>query len=223
MKLLCKFNKKTIPILMKYFFYLIGIFLLTSCNNSKNSQEFINSTKGKYLFNSNETLEVYFIDNILKNESISKNIYTQLAENIIFLLLLIFLIFIPMKIKPKFSIIFFVGSIFVINLSSIIVYQFNFYIDFLFSSIAGTLAFMTSLYFRYLEENSIAIENDKKQSILKKEREIAGEVQKKLFPKNKKIELLKKSKDTELYRNVLEKFSDASLIDVSLKNEENNK
>ena len=133
-------------------------------------------------------IHAHIIDNILKNESIIKNIYTQFAENIIFLLLLIFLIFIPMKIKPKFSIIFFVGTIFVINLSSIIVYQFNFYIDFLFSSIAGTLAFMTSLYFRYLEENSIAIENDKKQSILKKEREIAGEVQKKLFPKNKKIE-----------------------------------
>ena len=47
---------------------------------------------------------------------------------------------------------------------------------------------MISLYFRYLEENSIAIENEKKQSILKKEREIAGEVQKKLFPSNKKIE-----------------------------------
>ena len=133
-------------------------------------------------------IHAHIIDNILKNESIIKNIYTQLAENIIFLLLLIFFIFIPMKIKPKFSIIFFVGTIFVINLSSIIVYQFNFYIDFLFSSIAGTLVFMTSLYFRYLEENSIAIENDKKQSILKKEREIAGEVQKKLFPKNKKIE-----------------------------------
>ena len=68
------------------------------------------------------------------------------------------------------------------------VYQFNFYLDSLFSSIAGTLVFMTSLYFRYLEENSIAIENEKKQSILKKEREIAGEVQKKLFPINKKIE-----------------------------------
>ena len=133
-------------------------------------------------------IHAHIIDNILKNESIIKNIYTQLAENIIFLILLIFLIFIPMKIKPKFSIIFFVGTIVVINLSSIIIYQFNFYIDFLFSSIAGTLAFMTSLYFRYLEENSIAIENDKKQSILKKEREIAGEVQKKLFPKNKKIE-----------------------------------
>ena len=51
---------------MKYFFCLIGVFFLTSCNNSKNSQEFINTTKGKYLFNSNETLEVYFIDDILK-------------------------------------------------------------------------------------------------------------------------------------------------------------
>ena len=93
-----------------------------------------------------------------------------------------------MKIKPKFSIIFFIGSIVFINLISIIIYQFNFYLDSLFSSIAATVIFMTSLYFRYLDENIIAIENDKKQSILKKEREIAGEVQKKLFPNNKKIE-----------------------------------
>ena len=133
-------------------------------------------------------IHAHIIDNILKNQSIVRNIYTQLAENIAFLLLILFLIFIPMKIKPKFSIIFFIGSIFLINLSSIIIYQFNFYLDSLFPSIAGTLAFMTSLYFRYLEENSIAIENEKKQSILKKEREIAGEVQKKLFPNNKKIE-----------------------------------
>ena len=56
---------------MKYIFCLIGVFLLTSCNNSKNSQEFINSTKGKYLFNSNETLEVYFIDDILKTVATS--------------------------------------------------------------------------------------------------------------------------------------------------------
>ena len=148
--------------------------------------DIVKIANGKYV--PGVEIHAHIIDNIFKNESIIKNIYTQLAENIIFLLLLIFLIFIPMKIKPKFSIIFFVGSIFVINLSSIIIYQFNFYLDFLFSSVAGTLAFMTSLYFRYLEENSIAIENDKKQSILKKEREIAGEVQKKLFPNNKKIE-----------------------------------
>ena len=133
-------------------------------------------------------VHAHIIDNILNNESIVKNIYTHLVENIIFLILVIFLIFIPVRIKPKFSIIFFVGSISVINLSSIIIYQLNFYLDSLFTSIAGTLVFMTSLYFRYLEENSIAIENEKQQSILKKEREIAGEVQKKLFPSNKKIE-----------------------------------
>mgnify|MGYP005992199571 FL=1 len=133
-------------------------------------------------------IHAHIIDNILNNQSIIKNIYTQVSENIIFILLLIFLVFIPMKIKPKFSIIFFIGTVVLINLISIIIYQFNFYLDSLFSIISGTLIFMTSLYFRYLDENIIAIENDKKQSILKKEREIAGEVQKKLFPKNKKIE-----------------------------------
>ena len=133
-------------------------------------------------------IHAHIVDNILKNESISKNFYTEAAENIIFVLITLCLILIPMKIKPKFSILFFVGSIIFINLLSIIVYQFNFYIDCLFSSIAGTLMFMTSLYFRYLDENSVAIENEKKQSILKKEREIAGEVQKKLFPSSKKIE-----------------------------------
>ncbi len=148
--------------------------------------DIVKIANGKYV--PGVEIHAHIIDNIFKNESIIKNIYTLLAENIIFLLLLIFLIFIPMKIKPKFSIIFFLGSILAMNLLSIIIYQFNFYLDFLFSSVAGTLAFMTSLYIRYLEENSIAIENDKKQSILKKEREIAGEVQKKLFPNNKKIE-----------------------------------
>ena len=133
-------------------------------------------------------IHAHIIDNILNNENIVKNFYTQLAENIIFILLLVFLVFIPMKIKPKFSIIFFIGSIVFINLISISIYQFNFYLDSLFSSISGIVIFMASLYFRYLDENIIAIENDKKQSIIKKEREIAGEVQKKLFPKNKKIE-----------------------------------
>ena len=133
-------------------------------------------------------IHAHIIDNILNNESITKNFYTQIVENIIFILLIIFLVFIPIKIKPKFSIIFFIGSVFLINFTSIIIYQFNFYLDCLFSTITGTVIFMASLYFRYLEENIIAIENDKKQSILKKEREIAGEVQKKLFPKNKKIE-----------------------------------
>ena len=79
-------------------------------------------------------IHAHIIDNILNNENIVKNFYTQVAENIIFILLLVFLVFIPMKIKPKFSIIFFIGSIVFINLISIVIYQFNFYLDSLFSS-----------------------------------------------------------------------------------------
>ena len=68
--------------------------------------------------------------------------------------------------------------------------------DSLYSSICGTLVFTVSLYFRYLDENSIALENEKKQLVLKKEREIAGEVQKKLFPVNKEIEKYVFAKNT---------------------------
>ena len=141
-------------------------------------------------------IHAHIIDNILNNESIKKNFSTQTLENIIFLLLLISLLFVPMKIKPKFSIIFFIGLIMTINLLSIAIYQFNFYFDSLYASIAGTLMFMVSLYFRYLEENLVAIDNEKKQFALKKEREIAGEVQRKLFPNNKKIEAYIYAKNT---------------------------
>ncbi|MEL0125505.1 MAG: PP2C family protein-serine/threonine phosphatase [Alphaproteobacteria bacterium] len=42
------------------------------------------------------------------------------------------------------------------------------------------------MYWRFVEENRAALDNEKKQLVLKKEREIAGEVQKKLFPDEKK-------------------------------------
>ena len=141
-------------------------------------------------------VHAHIVDNILNNESIKKNFSTQTLENIIFVLLLIGLLFVPMKIKPRFSIIFFIGLIMTINLLSIATYQFNFYFDSLFASVAGTLMFMVSLYFRYLEENLVALDNEKKQFALKKEREIAGEVQKKLFPNNKKIEAYIYAKNT---------------------------
>ena len=36
---------------------------------------------------------------------------------------------------------------------------------------------------------------------------------------NKKFDVIKKAKSTELYKAVLEKFSDADLLDVNLKNQ----
>ncbi len=133
-------------------------------------------------------VHAHAIDNILNNDTIIKGLSTLIIENIILLLALVFLIFVPIKTKPKFSIIFFAGFVLAINLASIIFFQFNYYIDSLFNTICGTIIFMASLYFRYLDENTIAVENEKKQLVLKKEREIAGEVQKKLFPTNKEIE-----------------------------------
>lgn len=51
---------------MKRIFYFLSILLLLSCGNSKNSPEFVDNVQGRYLFNSNETLEIYFNENVLK-------------------------------------------------------------------------------------------------------------------------------------------------------------
>ena len=54
-----------------------------------------------------------------------------------------------------------------------------------FSSI---ITFLTGLYFRFLEENKIALSNLQKEAKLLKERELAGGVQKSLFPNIEKFE-----------------------------------
>lgn len=44
-------------------FFLVSIFL--SCQNNANSEEFIEKASGRYLYNSDEIIEVYFIDSNL--------------------------------------------------------------------------------------------------------------------------------------------------------------
>lgn len=51
---------------MKRIFYFLSIILLISCGDSKNSADFIASTEGRYLFNSDETIEVYFEESVMK-------------------------------------------------------------------------------------------------------------------------------------------------------------
>jgi len=141
-------------------------------------------------------VHAHIINNILTDDSIKKNLFTNSIENILLIIVLIMLILVPSKTKPKYSILFFIGCLITINLISVILFYQNFYVDPFYSSICGTLVFTVSLYFRYLDENSIALENEKKQLVLKKEREIAGEVQKKLFPVNKEIEKYVFAKNT---------------------------
>ena len=125
---------------------------------------------------------VHMIENIINNDFIIKNTFTTITENLLLVISLILVLIIPNKILPKFSIVFFGGLIFILLSSSIIAYQFNYFIDVFYIILSSSLLFLTTLYFRYLRENEIALDNEKKQIILKREREIAGEVQKKLFP-----------------------------------------
>jgi tetratricopeptide (TPR) repeat protein len=50
---------------MKRILLLLSIILLTSCGNSKNSDEFIAAVKGNYLFNSDESIGISFVENKL--------------------------------------------------------------------------------------------------------------------------------------------------------------
>lgn len=51
---------------MKRFFYLFFAIFIISCTSSENPEEFIKSAEGRYFFNSDETLEVYFEEKVLK-------------------------------------------------------------------------------------------------------------------------------------------------------------
>ena len=141
-------------------------------------------------------VHAHIISNIINEDSIIKNTYTRSIENALFFFILMFLVMVPKKVEPKFSFFIFLISIFLINGLSIFLFYQNIYIDTFFTSISGAIIFMTALYLRYLDENLIALENEKKQLVLKKEREIAGDVQKKLFPSNKVLEKFVYAKNT---------------------------
>ena len=122
------------------------------------------------------------IDNILNNDSIIINNITAIIENIILFIGLISLSIVPKILKPKYSIFYFLFFSISILVVSIGLYKFNYFVDIFFTIISSTILFTVTIYFRFVDENNIAIENEKKQLVLKQEREIAGEVQKKLFP-----------------------------------------
>ena len=124
----------------------------------------------------------HLIENIVNNDFIIKDLSTKIIENVLLLISLIIVLIIPNKIKPKFSIVFFISLVIILLLFSSLIYQFNYFIDVFFIILSSAVLFLTTLYLRYLKENEIAIDNEKKQIVLKQEREIAGEVQKKLFP-----------------------------------------
>lgn len=50
---------------IKTILFILTASLFFNCSNNTNSEEFMNKTTGRYLFNSDETIEVYFTENVM--------------------------------------------------------------------------------------------------------------------------------------------------------------
>ena len=129
------------------------------------------------------------IENILDNSYLIRNPKVYIAE-LLFSIIIVFITFyFSQYIKPKYSLVIYFSSII-----SVILIGFTFFllrselIDISYPIFMVTTIFLAGLYFRFLKENTLAISNLQKQAVLKKERELAGEVQKRLFPEMKKFE-----------------------------------
>ena len=128
------------------------------------------------------------IENILSKDFLKINYVTKIAENIILLISLIVILVIANYFKPIYSILNYILLIIILFSISILFYKENYFVEVYNIVLFNSLLFIYLLYSRFVEENKSSIENEKKQLVLKKEREIAGEVQKKLFPIEKNIE-----------------------------------
>ena len=129
------------------------------------------------------------IENILDNSYLTRNPNIYVFELLFSIIIAFVTFYFSQIIKPKYSLAIFFGSI-----VSVILIGFGFFllrselVDFSYPVFMVTAIFLTGLYFRFIKENELAISNLQKQAALKKERELAGEVQKRLFPEIKKFE-----------------------------------
>ncbi|MFL2886467.1 MAG: CHASE2 domain-containing protein [Candidatus Pelagibacter sp.] len=129
------------------------------------------------------------IENILDKSYLLRNPNIYVFELLFTIVLACVTFFLSQKIKPKFSL-----SVFFISIISVVIFGFSFFIlrseliDIIYPIFMLTITFITGLYFRFVEENKNALENLKKEAKLLKERELAGDVQKSLFPDISKYE-----------------------------------
>ena len=129
------------------------------------------------------------IENILDNSYLVRNPKVYIVELLFSIIIAFITFYFSQTIKPKYSLVIYFSSTI-----SVILIGFTFFllrselIDISYPIFMVTVIFLAGLYFRFLKENELAISNLQKQAVLKKERELAGEVQKRLFPEIKKFE-----------------------------------
>ena len=129
------------------------------------------------------------IENILDKAYLIRNPNTYVFELFFSILVGFMTFFLSQRIKPKYSLAVFFGSLIIT-----IAIGFSFFlfkselVDISYPIFILTITFLTGLYFRFLEENRIALANLQKEAKLLKERELAGGVQKSLFPNIERFE-----------------------------------
>ena len=129
------------------------------------------------------------IENILDKSYLIRNPNTYIFE-LLFSIIVAFITFIlSQKIKPKYSLSIFFGNILAIIIIGFSIYKFRSeLVDISYPIFIVTVTFLTGLYFRFIEENKMALANLQKEAKLLKERELAAGVQKSLFPDISKFE-----------------------------------
>ena len=129
------------------------------------------------------------IENILDQSYLIRNPNTYIFE-LLFSIIVAFVTYIlSQKIKPKYSLSIFFGNILTIIIIGFSIYKFRSeLIDISYPIFIVTVTFLTGLYFRFIEENKMALANLQKEAKLLKERELAAGVQKSLFPDISKFE-----------------------------------
>ena len=129
------------------------------------------------------------IENILDQSYLTRNPNTYIFELLFSIIVACVTFLFSQRIKPKYSLSIFFGSFVFIVLIGFGIFLFRSeLIDISYPIFILTITFLTGLYFRFIEENRIALANLQKEAKLLRERELAGEVQKSLFPDISKFE-----------------------------------
>ena len=129
------------------------------------------------------------IENILDKSYLVRNPNTYIFELLFSIIVALVTFVLSQKIKPRYSLSIFFGNILAIIIIGFSVYKFKSQlVDISYPLFIVTVTFLTGLYFRFIEENKLALENLQKEAKLLKERELAAGVQKSLFPDISKFE-----------------------------------
>ncbi len=129
------------------------------------------------------------IENILDQSYLIRNPNTYIFELLFSIIVALITFILSQRVKPKLSLSIFFGNILAIIFIGFYIYKFRSeLVDMSYPIFIVTVTFLTGLYFRFIEENKIALDNLQKEAKLLKERELAAGVQKSLFPDISKFE-----------------------------------